>query len=166
MIIKMADINTPTKCYSLHRAWSERITEEFYQQVGVARCCNNYLCKLTLDQIIQSDTDPKFDLSEQRSRFKSMCVQSCKFHPFPFLLPTFRLRKKLSWDYLQQSSWTANTLRNCQQFSCLSFSTSSLLCLWLVLQLVSSLASWRLSIHLAHRLKVSRFLFSCWLLEM
>lgn len=35
ILIKMADINTPTKSYSLHRAWTERITEEFYQQVGV-----------------------------------------------------------------------------------------------------------------------------------
>ena len=33
MIIKMADINTPTKSYDLHRQWTERITEEFYQQV-------------------------------------------------------------------------------------------------------------------------------------
>jgi len=36
MVIKMADINTPTKNYDLHRMWSGRITEEFYQQVGVA----------------------------------------------------------------------------------------------------------------------------------
>ena len=33
MIIKMADINTPSKSYELHRAWTKRITEEFYQQV-------------------------------------------------------------------------------------------------------------------------------------
>lgn len=33
MIIKMADINTPTKSFDLHRKWTERITEEFYQQV-------------------------------------------------------------------------------------------------------------------------------------
>ena len=33
MIIKMADINTATKSYELHRAWTVRITEEFYQQV-------------------------------------------------------------------------------------------------------------------------------------
>ena len=33
MIIKMADINTPTKSLELHRKWTERITEEFYQQV-------------------------------------------------------------------------------------------------------------------------------------
>ena len=33
MIIKMADINTPSKSYDLHRAWTKRITEEFYQQV-------------------------------------------------------------------------------------------------------------------------------------
>lgn len=32
IIIKMADINTPTKSYDLHRAWTQRITEEFYQQ--------------------------------------------------------------------------------------------------------------------------------------
>ena len=35
MMIKMADINTPTKSFELHRLWSKRITEEFYQQVGV-----------------------------------------------------------------------------------------------------------------------------------
>ena len=34
MIIKMADINTPTKSFDLHRQWTGRITEEFYQQVG------------------------------------------------------------------------------------------------------------------------------------
>lgn len=34
MIIKMADINTPTKSYQLHRSWTVRITEEFFQQVG------------------------------------------------------------------------------------------------------------------------------------
>lgn len=33
MIIKMADINTPTKSYQLHRSWTVRITEEFFQQV-------------------------------------------------------------------------------------------------------------------------------------
>ena len=33
MLIKMADINTPTKSLQLHRKWTERITEEFYQQV-------------------------------------------------------------------------------------------------------------------------------------
>ena len=33
MIIKMADINTPSKSYELHRSWTKRITEEFYQQV-------------------------------------------------------------------------------------------------------------------------------------
>ncbi len=33
MVIKMADINTPTKSFDLHRSWSKRITEEFYQQV-------------------------------------------------------------------------------------------------------------------------------------
>lgn len=33
MIIKMADINTPTKSFELHRSWTKRITEEFYQQV-------------------------------------------------------------------------------------------------------------------------------------
>ncbi len=32
IIIKMADINTPTKSFDLHRSWTERITEEFYQQ--------------------------------------------------------------------------------------------------------------------------------------
>ncbi len=32
IIIKMADINTPTKNFDLHRAWTQRITEEFYQQ--------------------------------------------------------------------------------------------------------------------------------------
>ena len=32
IIIKMADINTPTKSYDLHRSWTKRITEEFYQQ--------------------------------------------------------------------------------------------------------------------------------------
>ena len=36
MVIKMADINTPTKNFDLHRNWSKRITEEFYQQVGMA----------------------------------------------------------------------------------------------------------------------------------
>ena len=36
MVIKMADINTPTKSYDLHRTWTKRITEEFYQQVCVA----------------------------------------------------------------------------------------------------------------------------------
>ena len=33
MVIKMADINTPTKSHDLHRSWTVRITEEFYQQV-------------------------------------------------------------------------------------------------------------------------------------
>lgn len=33
LLIKMADINTPTKSYELHRKWTSRITEEFYQQV-------------------------------------------------------------------------------------------------------------------------------------
>lgn len=32
MIIKMADISTPAKSYDLHRMWTTRITEEFYQQ--------------------------------------------------------------------------------------------------------------------------------------
>ncbi|PAV82660.1 hypothetical protein WR25_05875 [Diploscapter pachys] len=32
LIIKMADINSPTKPYDLHRKWTERICEEFYEQ--------------------------------------------------------------------------------------------------------------------------------------
>ena len=35
MVIKMADINTPTKSLELHRSWTARITEEFYQQVRI-----------------------------------------------------------------------------------------------------------------------------------
>lgn len=40
MVIKMADINTPTKSFDLHRTWTMRITEEFYQQVcrGFVSC--------------------------------------------------------------------------------------------------------------------------------
>lgn len=33
MVIKMADINSPTKPYSLHRQWTDRICQEFYEQV-------------------------------------------------------------------------------------------------------------------------------------
>lgn len=32
MVIKMADINSPCKPYSLHRQWTDRICEEFYLQ--------------------------------------------------------------------------------------------------------------------------------------
>ncbi|CAD6199821.1 unnamed protein product [Caenorhabditis auriculariae] len=32
LIIKMADINSPTKPYNLHRQWTDRICEEFYEQ--------------------------------------------------------------------------------------------------------------------------------------
>ncbi|WKX96934.1 hypothetical protein Q1695_012967 [Nippostrongylus brasiliensis] len=32
MVIKMADINSPTKPYSLHRQWTDRICQEFYEQ--------------------------------------------------------------------------------------------------------------------------------------
>uniref|UniRef100_A0A183DDP7 PDEase domain-containing protein n=1 Tax=Gongylonema pulchrum TaxID=637853 RepID=A0A183DDP7_9BILA len=33
MLIKFADINSPSKPYSLHRQWTDRICEEFYGQV-------------------------------------------------------------------------------------------------------------------------------------
>ena len=33
MVIKMADINGPSKSIELHKLWTECITEEFYQQV-------------------------------------------------------------------------------------------------------------------------------------
>jgi hypothetical protein len=33
MLIKFADINSPAKPYSLHRQWTERICQEFYEQV-------------------------------------------------------------------------------------------------------------------------------------
>jgi len=33
MIIKMADINGPCKPKDLHLQWTDRITEEFYEQV-------------------------------------------------------------------------------------------------------------------------------------
>ena len=39
MIIKMADINTPTKSVDLHRKWTVRITDEFFQQVRDAVYC-------------------------------------------------------------------------------------------------------------------------------
>ena len=43
----MADINTATKSYDLHRAWTVRITEEFYQQVNeVLYEINVYTVKL------------------------------------------------------------------------------------------------------------------------
>uniref|UniRef100_A0A0N4TGM1 PDEase domain-containing protein n=1 Tax=Brugia pahangi TaxID=6280 RepID=A0A0N4TGM1_BRUPA len=33
MLIKFADINSPSKPYPLHRQWTDRICEEFYGQV-------------------------------------------------------------------------------------------------------------------------------------
>ena len=33
MVIKLADINGPTKVKDLHVNWTYRITEEFYEQV-------------------------------------------------------------------------------------------------------------------------------------
>jgi len=33
MIIKFADINSPAKPFSLHKQWTERICQEFYEQV-------------------------------------------------------------------------------------------------------------------------------------
>ena len=35
MVIKMADINGPTKSWRMHEFWTERITEEFFRQVLV-----------------------------------------------------------------------------------------------------------------------------------
>ena len=35
MIIKLADINSPLKEKELHLQWTERICEEFYQQVAL-----------------------------------------------------------------------------------------------------------------------------------
>lgn len=35
MLIKFADINSPSKPYSIHRQWTDRICEEFYGQVCV-----------------------------------------------------------------------------------------------------------------------------------
>jgi len=32
MLIKFADINSPAKPHSLHRQWTERICQEFYEQ--------------------------------------------------------------------------------------------------------------------------------------
>ena len=34
MMIKVADIAGPSKEWSLHRKWTDRIVEEFYLQVG------------------------------------------------------------------------------------------------------------------------------------
>ena len=33
MVIKLADINGPAKRMDLHQCWTERIAEEFYEQV-------------------------------------------------------------------------------------------------------------------------------------
>lgn len=35
MLIKFADINSPAKPYPLHRQWTERICQEFYEQVCI-----------------------------------------------------------------------------------------------------------------------------------
>lgn len=35
MLIKFADINSPSKPYPLHRQWTDRICEEFYGQVNI-----------------------------------------------------------------------------------------------------------------------------------
>ncbi|EJW69982.1 hypothetical protein WUBG_19111, partial [Wuchereria bancrofti] len=35
MLIKFADINSPSKPYPLHRQWTDRICEEFYGQVCI-----------------------------------------------------------------------------------------------------------------------------------
>ena len=35
MVIKLADINGPCKRKELHVSWTDRITEEFYEQVGI-----------------------------------------------------------------------------------------------------------------------------------
>ena len=48
MIIKMADINGPCKPKDLHLRWTDRITEEFYDQVHynparfVASCMHTF----------------------------------------------------------------------------------------------------------------------------
>jgi len=34
MVVKMADINGPCKTKDLHLQWTDRITEEFYEQVA------------------------------------------------------------------------------------------------------------------------------------
>jgi len=39
MIIKMADINGPAKRKDLHFNWTNRISEEFYEQVGFVWKC-------------------------------------------------------------------------------------------------------------------------------
>ena len=36
MLIKFADINSPAKPLALHRQWTERICQEFYEQVNWA----------------------------------------------------------------------------------------------------------------------------------
>lgn len=36
MLVKMADINGPCKPADLHKQWTYRITEEFYEQVSQA----------------------------------------------------------------------------------------------------------------------------------
>ena len=35
MVIKLADINGPAKTTKLHKQWTYRIAEEFYEQVGL-----------------------------------------------------------------------------------------------------------------------------------
>lgn len=44
MLIKFADINSPSKPYPLHRRWTDRICEEFYGQVCNLRYLIDLIC--------------------------------------------------------------------------------------------------------------------------
>ena len=44
MVIKLADINGPSKVKELHVDWTDRITEEFYEQVRFVYCSSLCIC--------------------------------------------------------------------------------------------------------------------------
>ena len=46
MVIKLADINGPAKQLNLHKQWTYRIAEEFYEQVCAAPVIGGFLIYL------------------------------------------------------------------------------------------------------------------------
>lgn len=64
MIVKMADINGPCKPKDLHLKWTDRITEEFYEQVVLLNLLvglSEYFYASATVGITVTDCDPKIE---------------------------------------------------------------------------------------------------------
>ena len=108
MVIKLADINGPSKVKELHVDWTDRITEEFYEQVrfvyysNLCICGHSYPCLKRNQLRLETPSNVSFDFF----LYLNGWVESYRM----YVVVCCREMKRPRWVCLSPPTWTEGTL--------------------------------------------------------